>query len=364
MALVLMDGFDHFSTSALLASKGWVYANTKASFTIPNATGIGAGRLTKGSLSLSSGTNGGTAGDTIESGTKILPSTYTTLIAGCAIKQGGSSATFVDILRLQAGATLTARLKYQPSTGLLQIVNSAGTVIATGTTSTAVGSWCYVEMKIFVNTGTPASGTCELHLNGVSEIASTAGNFGSTAMDRIALCATTIFGSSPTCTNLFDDLYVVDTTGSAPQNTFLGVCRVETLMPAADGANTAWAPNSGTNHFDRVNELTGTFPDGDTSYVSDATPGDRDTYACDSLAAVSGSVFGVQANLYARKDDINARQIAPVIRQAGTNYDGTTMAGLSTTYTWAGQIYQLDPTGSAWTVATVNGNEYGVKEVA
>jgi hypothetical protein len=141
----------------------------------------------------------------------------------------------------------------------------------------------------------------------------------------------------------------------------MGDNRVETLYPVADGANTAWTPNSGTAHWSRVNETT---PDDDTSYVSSSTPGDRDSYVYGSLSTLTGSVHGVQTNLRARKDDAAARQVADVIRIAGTNYDGTTTGGLTTSYLYYSQIHNQAPTGSDWTIAGVNTTEFGVKEVA
>ena len=87
-------------------------------------------------------------------------------------------------------------------------------------------------------------------------------------------------------------------TGGSANNDFLGDVRVETLFPTADGANTAWTPSAAGSHFNKVNEATGTFPDGDTTYVADATPGDRDTYVMSDLAAAAGNVYGVRAKIH------------------------------------------------------------------
>ena len=238
------------------------------------------------------------------------------------------------------------------SSSRLQVTNSAGTVIATGTTVVAMSTWYYVELKLVVGT----SGSCELHLNGVSgEIGSTTGNFGTTNIGR--------FGASEAQNSpgiQLDDWYLLDTTGSSPQNDFLGDVTVETLFPNADGTHQAWTPSAAGAHYTKVNEQT---PDGDTTYVSDISPGDIDTYTVGSLATLSGTVYGVATNLYARKDDAAGRQVAPVIREAGTDHVGATTGGLTTSYLFYRQLYPLDPAGAAWTIASVNGAEYGVKEV-
>jgi hypothetical protein len=236
--------------------------------------------------------------------------------------------------------------------------NSGGTVIATGTTPLPGNNWSYIEIKGFIN---GASGTCEVHLNGNTEIASTVGNFGSSNFDGISY-AYASNSSGVGVNGDFDDIYVADTSGSAPRNTFLGDTRVETLYPSADGANQAWTPNSGSPHFSRVNEHTSTFPDDDTSYVSDLNSGDRDTYVCDDLSVVTGNVFAVQTNLYARKDDAGLRQVTPVIHQGGVDYDGNTLT-LGSNYAVLQQIYNQDPTSADWTPANVNADEFGIKVV-
>ncbi len=67
--------------------------------------------------------------------------------------------------------------------------------------------------------------------------------------------------------------------------------------------------------------------------------------------------------MYARKDDAAVRQIAPVIRQAGSDNVGATVT-LSSTYQFFQQIYNQDPTAADWTPTTFNADEFGIKEIA
>jgi hypothetical protein len=103
-------------------------------------------------------------------------------------------------------------------------------------------------------------------------------------------------------------------------------------------------------------------PTDDTTYVSDSTPGDIDSYTVTDIDG-GATVYAVQTNMWARKDDAATRQIAPVIRQASTDYVGTTVT-LGTTYQYYSQLYDKDPTAAAWTAANVNSDEFGVKEIA
>lgn len=332
-AVVMMEGFDHLIAS-LFTVKGWS----------ANPSSIVAGRF---------GDFG--AHDPSAPMSKTLPSTYTTLIVGFALKTSSSQVADATLVRLLTAASgVVADIAIRNSDKKLIVMNSGGTTIAAGTTTITTGVWNYVELKIVVN---GASGSCEVHLNGVTEIASTTGNFGSTAIGIIRLNASSGTGLSYD----FDDVYACDTTGSA-RNTFLGDVRVKTIYPDGDGAHTQWTPSSGTNHFDRVNEHTGTYPDGDTTYVSDATPGDIDTYTMGDIDGAA-TVHGVQVNSYARKDDAATRQIAPVIRKSGTDYVGNTFT-LTSSYAFQSQLYDQDPSGVDWTATTVNGMEVGVKEIA
>jgi hypothetical protein len=84
-----------------------------------------------------------------------------------------------------------------------------------------------------------------------------------------------------------------------------------------------------------------------------------------NLSMATGTVFAVQTNLIARKDDAGLRTIAPVIRTGGTDYAGTTTAALGASYLDYTQLYdRQDPVAADWSVTTVNGMEVGVKEVA
>ena len=237
------------------------------------------------------------------------------------------------------------------TSGHITVKNSGGTTIATGTTALSAAGWAYIEFKLVIN---GASGSIEVHLNGVSEIGTTTGNFGSTGVDSVNL---TIGGVA--IQTDYDDMYACDTTGSAPNNTFLGDVRVTTEFPTSDGAHTAWTATGGGSHYTQVSDAT---PDDDTTYVSDSTPNDIDTYGFGDIDG-GATVYGVQVNLYARKDDAATRQVAPVIRQASTDYVGTTVT-LTATYTYYSQVYNQDPTSTNWTPGNVNSDEYGVKEIA
>lgn len=332
MAVVLIEGFD-FWDSTMYGARGWFSANAT------DWNGLESGRF--GGYSERLYNPGGHA--TVW---KPLPSAYTTAIFGFALQPNTSRSWPLARLRTAAGATV-ATLLINP-TGLT-IQNSGGTTIASASVTIANLAWRYYELKIVVN---GASGSCSLQLDGVPLISPTTGNFGSTAIGQI------LFDVDFDSRHNWDDIYVVDGTGAAP-NDFLGDCRVQTIRPTGDGSHTQWSPFGAANNWDCVNDTT---PDSDTTYVYDLTAGHYDTYACADVTA-QAVVYGVQVNLYAKKDDAGVRQIAPAIRQGGVDYDGSTVT-LSTSYAYYSQLYAADPTGAAWTAANVNADEYGVKVIA
>ncbi len=336
MTLVLMEGFDNNTATSLAVKQN-------RTLSLGTSGGFEAGRFGGQAARCQTGAGGGGPNVTF-----TLPSTYATLITGFAFKPGTANTAFLELLT--SGGTLLAYLQINASR-FIEVRNVGNTLIATGTTALTLGNYYYVELKLFVN---GASGTCEVHLNGVSEIASTTGNFGSTNIGKVYLGWSS--ATNTTCT--YDDVYACDTSGSH-NNSFLGDVRVVTVYPDGDGAHTQWTATGGGSHYTQVNETT---PDGDTTYVSDSTPGDIDTYTVTDIDG-GASVFGVQTNLYARKDDANTRQIAPLIRQSSTDYVGTTVT-LGSSYVGYVQLYDQDPTSTNWTAANVNADEFGVKEIA
>lgn len=356
MALKIIEGFDHLSGATQMAAKGWTLgtvslAGPGGTNSVSAQTGRVAGKCCR--LSILGNSNVGT--EDLSFFHKSLPASLATVICGFAVKFPSVPALTVqnpEMFAFAAGTTRTLRIQLNQSSMKLEVRNSSNTLIATGTTVLSTGSWYYIEVKLFVN---GASGTCEVHLNGATEIASTVGNFGSTSIDAVQCEWVTLRNVTSTCD--FDDLYVVDTSGSV-NNTFLGDVRVATSFPSGAGASAAWTPLSGAN-YTNVDENP---PTDDTDYIASSNVGDIDTYAFDDIPAGS-VVAGIQTCLYARKDDAAVRQIAPVVRQSGSNDVGTTHT-LGTSYAFFTQIRETDPAAAAWTVSNVNGDEYGVKEIA
>jgi hypothetical protein len=154
---------------------------------------------------------------------------------------------------------------------------------------------------------------------------------------------------------------VLDGSGAAPLNTFLGDCRVDARYPTAEGASSAWTPLSGTDNALMIDE---TAPDDDTTYNSTSTVGATDTHVVQDAPVPGAVLYGVQLCLSAKKSDAGACSLAPVVRHSGVDQVGTAF-NPGTTYLYNVTPYGLNPgTGAAWTEAGFNAAEFGYRRTA
>lgn len=327
MALLVMEGFDN---KIPLTLRGWS----------ANVSTYSTGRIGTGFAGAFSATSN-----------YLLPSTYGTAVMGVAWNyNSGASAAAREIARFRTAAgVLIASVVFNQNFAALTTISLLDNTGATVYTSPAIFSpstWYQFELKITVS-----GGVWELRANGAVLSSGSGATFGATNIGSVQLGTGT--------TMALDDFYVCDTSG-AVNNDFLGDARISTFFPTGDGALAQFTPSTGSNHFANVDDVP---PNDDTDYNSDSTVGHIDTFTHGSLPA-STTVKAVQHSLYARKDDVALRQIAPVIRRGGTNNVGTTVT-LSTTYANYRELRELDPiTAAAWVDTNFNSDEFGVKVIA
>lgn len=330
MALIFMDGFDHYAAADM--SKKWS-APSGVVITTGRRSGSSGIRLVASSTA-----------------TRAFSNTQT-VIVGAAVQLSAYPALSAVLWVLQDSGTTQVKLHIDAS-GVLRVYRGSGTTNLLGSSAAGavpLGAWVSLEFKAKID---PTAGTIDVRVNGVSVLTLTAQNTRATA--NAYANALNINGVS-TYTDL-DDLYLCDGTGTK-NNDFLGDCRIDALYPNADGTYSQFTPNSGTVHYSRVNEAT---PD-TTTYNDGGTVGFRDSYGFSDLVhLVSQTVYGVQANAAIQKDDTGTRSAAVFARSGTTNADGTGSA-LSTSQVYLSQVYENDPNGTvAWTESTVNAAEFGV----
>lgn len=336
MALLFIDSFDHYKTADLLAK--W----TNGSGTIV----AGIGRCNTQGLRL-----GG-----IEAVSKGVAFANARGIVGFAYRcdvQAATSAVFVTF-NTAGGAGRHVYLA-RNADGSIEVWRSDGAPVIIAVSAPDIlrlTQYYFIEFRLFVDN---AAGEVEVKVNGATVISFT----GDTFADVATLAITGIgFLSVGNTQSSFDDVYALDETGAAPWNTFLGDCRVEALRPDGLGVHQEWDLFGAATHWQAVDDAAA--PNGDTSYLFTATQGLQETETFSPTGLPTGSIFGLQISLYARKTDAGPRVIAPVLRQGITDAIGQNrQPGL--TYVYQIQLFQLNPvTGLAWTIADVNALEAGV----
>ena len=273
---------------------------------------------------------------------KAMPAPTTDLVVGFAFKV--QNLHDIHLMTLHDQDLGNAAAVGLTSGGFMLV--SDGDTETVGTHPITANVWYYAEMKL------DSGGTAELHLQGgIVDIGPVAGDF---SHDWYIVSLETGGVFSPRVQ--FDDFYMCDLEG-AVNNDFLGDLCVETLYPVSDGTYRDWTPDTGTDHFSRVNEH---HIDELLSYVSTAGAGNKDTYNMgDPVIDPLAPVLGVQLNLGVTKLDAGVRTMKPLIRQAGTDYEGPETY-IAADWGFVSWLMDEDPSGSPWDATTVMGDEYGI----
>jgi len=217
-----------------------------------------------------------------------------------------------------------------------------------------LGLWFWIELKATMT-------TFDVHINGVS-VVSGSGDLdpaGAGYFNQIHIAGLGNFGPNWYC----DDLYVADDSGSI-NNDFLNEIRVQTQYAAGPGYKQEFIPATGSNHV----AMLANIPWNSSAFIetgkhnSGVNVGDIDAYTISPFVINGGQIFGVQSNLFTRKDDVGPRTVKPTLHTAdATNYTGNEF-GLYSAYTYINKIWEVDPsTSSQWDLTNLNAAQFGIK---
>lgn len=335
MAIRFIDSFDHYPTADL--SRKWTSTGGSASI-------ISGGR--NGSRLELSGSGNDTLMKTLDS--------QATWVVGAAVMFSNVVTSSQFIAWRDTG---TAHFELRITAAGVLTVARNGTIItptsgtATGTTVLVADTWYFIEVRVTISD----TGTWEVRLNGAVEI----DGDGDTRNAANATANQLRLEPASGLIVYYDDLYVLDTSGGAPQNDFLGDSKVECLFPNGNG-NSSQLDGSDGNQVDNYLLVDETDPDEDTTYVQSADTGDKDTYAYTNLASSSGTVYAVAPIPYLRKADAGSRRAASVARLSATEEDSSDKMVLDS-YTYSPDYRPTKPGGGAWSITDVNDAEFGLK---
>lgn len=328
MALLFVDGFDHYATADI--GKKWSVAG--------GAIASSSGRRSGGALSL-------TVGATV---TKTLAAT-TSWVMGFALSFTALPAAARQLVALLDAASNQCDLRINAD-GTLSVTRN-GTALTSGTSVSALSAsvFYYIEWKVTIADSISAN-SCKVRVNGVDWITV------ATSQDTKATANTTAnqvtLGTTSGFTAVYDDFYLCDQSGST-NNDFLGDCRVDTLLPNGDGNYTSFTPSTGTSHYQLVDESTPNTSD----YNESSTATNKDSYQMVDLSAITGTIYGVQVLGAVLKDDAGVRSIKVGVRSSSTDSVSAAQA-LSTSQFYYANIHETNPaTSSAWTESGVNAAE-------
>jgi hypothetical protein len=347
MSLLFIDSFDHYATADLPLK----WSATAGTATI-NAT---AGRRGGGALSL---------GNTSATARKDLVA-VPTIITGYAARFGALPATLdpsstgnwmtlasSDAINLYFTAGPDGTLAVFRRTGTIDTFTSYALLGASTAAIVQAGVYAYIEVRATMsatNTGQVkllVNGATVLNLTGIRTT-----HYQSVLeqVSRVTLLSPSSAGTA------YDDLYICDAAGTL-NNDFFGDVRIDVTRPNADGTYRDFTPDSGTDHFSRVNEVTAD----QLTYVAASTVGAKDSFQFTDLATIVGVVRGVQIVDAAIKDDAGVRSISHLAK-SGVSEQYSENQALSTDRKLYTSIHETDPaTGAQWTQAGLNAAEFGV----
>ena len=337
MALLFMDGFDHYGFNEI--PRKWTARDSSSSY----ANDIKATSGRRGGGAFFIGSSGGIY--------KAIPARQS-LVLGVAIYPtelpgtGGGQPLF----ELRDGSSQQLYVFFDTA-GKLRIYRGGGVLLATSVDPLPILTWSYVEFKASIDN---ASGSYELRVNGAAWLAAGGVDTQNTANAFANYVCLGITGAND-ANVYYDDFYLCDTSGAA-NNDFLGDVRIDVLAPNGPGTYQDWTPSTGTDHAALVDE---TSPNS-TDYLTGETPGAKETLTLGDLPA-QGSVVAVQVCNYLAKTDAGAAKARNLIRSGTTDAYGAE-AALSTSYVYSVSVHETDPaTGNAWSTAAVNALEVGVE---
>ena len=356
MTCITIEGFDHMSSPDLMRAKLWDWVPDAVNFWRMD---FPAGRVTGKCVRI--GDDIGMYGPQTMTFAKILPANYTQFVCGFAFQMqrlphlGGTPPAIWTFQTPSATAVFEVSVTSDERMMVAGLSSPVGSMSA--------GAWHFIEVKAVI---AGASSTISAQIDGGLVIGPAVVNLGTTGVHFTGPHSYWDGSSTwePTLGNFlyYDDMYFFDTS-AAPNNDFVGDVRVETIYPNAAGTHNDWTPDSGSG-WARVNEHSSApYPDGDTSYVRANTAGFQDSYNFNDLSIISGTIYTVQTNIYARKEDTALHKIDALVRSGGSDYLGPDHI-VTSGYSDFTDMYEKDPaTALAWTIAGVNAAEFGQKLV-
>ena len=350
MALLFIDGFDHYDPQTLDDfGQPWL-ARGKAAYLSPQAERVQGRRPSSFALRMPEGSGGGYV--------KNLDSTKTSLIIGASIRVVPYENTYTEplLLGVRDANAQVAHLVKVGEDGRLKLYRwqyGYEQLITTSVTTAPARGWHYIELQV---TQGISNGVLSVRINGVLAIQMTAQNTIQGGGQLLTAFLGAIPGQSCPLTLDVDDFYILDASGTI-NNTFLGDVRVDALKAQADGSLNQWTVTpSGTAAWEAVSD------EDETTNITAPSAGLRQSFDVAPLPVMATpAVFGVQLTMLARKTDAGLGKVkALVVSGAQTAVSPEVI--LQEQQAWQCALFERNPNGNVqWTEAAFNAAEFGVE---
>lgn len=349
MALLFIDGFDHYDPQTLDPfGQPWL-ARGKAAYLSPQAQRIPGRRPSSYALRLPAGAGGGYV--------KNLDATRTSLIVGAATRVAPFENTGAEpvLLGVRDANAQVAHLVRIGEDGRLKLYRGQyghEQLLSTSIATAPARGWHYVELQVTQGT---SNGVLSVRINGILAIQLTAQNTLQGGGQLLTAFVGAVPGEPCPVTLDVDDLYLADTSGTI-NNTFLGDVRVDTLPAQADGALNQWTVEGAASAWQAVS-------DGDeASGIRAAAAGLRQSFDIAPLPAMATpAVHGVQVTLLAKKTDAGLGKVKGLVASGAQTAVSAELI-LQEQLAWHTALFERNPNGNVpWTEAAFNAAEFGVE---
>jgi len=346
MTLLFLDSFDSYASNADLATRWTVSAGGAGDISYATVGRNGIGKALKHT-------------DDSNYIQRLIGSNEAVLFCGFAFKADDfTSGSAVSLFSLFDSVTEQCGLALFDSQPYFYRSN-LNAVLGAATRAFRAGKWYYVEIKMTVTSSLGVAGMI-LKVNGETWIQLDSGNSQDSAN---AYADSFMLGNwhNNHTDMYYDDFYILNPTGAAPYNTFLGNVQIESIRPNGNGttSNFTGSDADSTDNYLHIDEVD---PDGDTSYLESEAVGDIDLHTLGSLVGgVPQTIFGVQSVLVARKTSSGSRTGRHVLRTGASNYTGSSFSP-EESFLGFEEVWEENPdTVLPWVEADITGLESGIK---
>lgn len=366
MALLFIDGFDHYGPSGTSATSRINELNP-SDYSSNNTSGFGATaspvlqpmpELGGQGIRLFTSANQSSNNNMLAYKLPYTPTSGDTIGVGCHLYSEGwptddRKGYFLGFGSDSGSVTGVNYLGFRCNgvTGLVDFI-SAGSVV--GSFSSALHTTeviHHVEIKVLFHA---SEGTVELRVNGQTEYAATDLNTLAGVRTHVRFMSGWAVGATQQYSCFYDNFYVWDGTGDK-NNDWLGERNVYTLVPVADTAQADWTLSTGSDGWALLDNIP---PVPSTDYIESATQDESSAFTMGNLPSLDITPIGVQVTFQGSKTGTSDTEIST----GPVGYVGSGHPQIQDNALYYHSVFDENPdTGLDWLPGEISGMDVEIK---